>query len=444
MRKLLVLIIFISAAFGQALAFAYNEGTPPDLYSISFNDKGVYVIVGEKGTVMTSNNGIDYEKRRSNTEKNLNKIIWAMEKFVAVGDEGVILTSSDGIDWSFINSPGNTDLFGLEFNGKQFVAVGSSGNVLISEDGQEWTRIRMATMETLHEVKWVNDRYIAVGDRRLVLTSTDGITWSEVMSEISTTTFYDIVWNGSKYIVVGDHMNVLLSEDGNNWIDNGEISNQTGIDFSNCLYAIESGKGRLFAVGQVGNIISSKDGLNWYEEESNTRSYLRDIVFDGNRFISVGYKGAILVSDDGYVWEDLRNINTASSELKLQVGEEKQLKMMLEYPYDIELEITQDVLYEIKGEVFATVDENGVMKALGEGSGELVITYDKKLKKIPLYITPNENGPSIKPSQEDSNDTVKSGKEGNNFIVIGIVLITILVLTAVLVYFYRKIRKLHE
>lgn len=444
MKKLLILIVFISTLLGQVFAFAGTTDIAPDLYSISCNDEGVYAVVGEKGTVMTSDNGIDYVKRVSNTEENLNKIIWAMDRFVAVGDGGVILTSADGVEWAVVNSSGNTDLFGVEFNGKQFVAVGSSGNVFVSDDGQEWTRIRMATMETLHEVKWVKDRYIAVGDRRLILASTDGITWNEVMSEISTTTFYDVISYGSTYIVVGDHMNVLLSGDGNDWVDNGEISNQTGIDFSNCLYAIESGKGRLFAVGQLGNIISSKDGLNWYQEESNTRSYLRDIFFDGNRFVSVGDKGAILVSEDGFAWEDLREIHSDSSELKMQAGEEKQLKITLAYPYDFEIEITGDVLFEVKGEAIATVDKNGVIKALGEGSGELVISYDTKTKKIPLNITPGEKSPAQSPSGEGGSGAKEPGSNGGFFTKIIIVMIVILILAAALLYFRRKIRKLHE
>jgi len=59
--------------------------------------------------------------------------------FVVVGDSGTILTSSDGTTWTSRTSGTSNGLFIIFYGNCTFVAVGYSGTILTSSDGTTWT-----------------------------------------------------------------------------------------------------------------------------------------------------------------------------------------------------------------------------------------------------------------------------------------------------------------
>jgi len=61
---------------------------------------GKYVIVGNSGTIITSEPMIGYTNRTSNTSENLFGIAWTGTKFIALGAKNTILTSPDGVTWT--------------------------------------------------------------------------------------------------------------------------------------------------------------------------------------------------------------------------------------------------------------------------------------------------------------------------------------------------------
>ena len=56
------------------------------------------------------------------------------------------------------------------------------------------------------------------------------------------------------------------------------------------------------AVGNGGAIISSNKGRIWNLKTSNTNRNLRDVLYDGDRFIAVGDNGTIVTSTDKNFW----------------------------------------------------------------------------------------------------------------------------------------------
>ena len=54
----------------------------------------------------------------------LNGVTYGNGIFVAVGDAGTILTSADGITWTSGTSGTNSNLYGVAYGNEQFVAVG--------------------------------------------------------------------------------------------------------------------------------------------------------------------------------------------------------------------------------------------------------------------------------------------------------------------------------
>ena len=59
--------------------------------------------------------------------------------FVTVGDSGTILTSSDGTSWDNGTSGTTNHLYGVTYGNGTFVIVGDSGTILTSSDGTTWT-----------------------------------------------------------------------------------------------------------------------------------------------------------------------------------------------------------------------------------------------------------------------------------------------------------------
>ena len=58
--------------------------------------------------------------------------------FVSVGNSGTIIISSDGITWIFSTSGTSSNLWGINYGNSTFVTVGDSGTILTSSDGTSW------------------------------------------------------------------------------------------------------------------------------------------------------------------------------------------------------------------------------------------------------------------------------------------------------------------
>src|SRR5207245_2326434 len=102
-----------------------------------------YVAVGEFGTIVTSDDGINWVRRTSPTNWSLKAVVYGLSRFVAVGAGRTILSSSDGITWAL--EPGGVygpDLNDVAYGNGRFVAVmdrWSGYSTLISSDGHQWT-----------------------------------------------------------------------------------------------------------------------------------------------------------------------------------------------------------------------------------------------------------------------------------------------------------------
>ena len=64
--------------------------------SSSTTSSGLFVVVGDNGTILTSSDGTTWTSRTSGTSNGLYNIFYGNSTFVAVGHSGTILTSSDG------------------------------------------------------------------------------------------------------------------------------------------------------------------------------------------------------------------------------------------------------------------------------------------------------------------------------------------------------------
>ena len=111
-----------------------------DQMDIDYNN-GIYVRVGESGSIYTSSNLNNWTRRTSDTSLKLVGISYGKGQFVITGDKGIILTSKDGINWNKQESGTETYLIRSRYANGMYIACGYNGVILQSIDGITWQNI---------------------------------------------------------------------------------------------------------------------------------------------------------------------------------------------------------------------------------------------------------------------------------------------------------------
>jgi len=96
------------------------------------------------------------------TESTLRDVLYANGMFVAVGDNGTIKTSVDGFVWTTRTTNTTNDLNGVTFNSSEnmFVVVGDNNNILTSTDGVVWNNTSVLAVDpTFYNVQ--GDQFLA-------------------------------------------------------------------------------------------------------------------------------------------------------------------------------------------------------------------------------------------------------------------------------------------
>ena len=145
------------------------------------------------------------------------------EVLVAVGQGGIIVTSADGLTWEKQDSRTTNWLAGIAWCGTQFVAVGAGATVLTSPDGFCWTVQDMGTTDPfvyLDRVAWDGTTCVVVGHWRdyysFILRSSDAVHWQWMTLQLTFLT--NVAWTGSRFIATGPGAVVLTSPNGSEWL----------------------------------------------------------------------------------------------------------------------------------------------------------------------------------------------------------------------------------
>src|SRR5690606_32402124 len=115
-----------------------NSGTSQELRGVAYGN-GLWVAVGNGGTIRTSTNGTSWTGRTSGTSNNLLDVAYANGLWVAAGWNGTILTSPDGTSWTSRSSGTSRDLHCFAYANGLWVVVGLGGTILTSTNGTSWT-----------------------------------------------------------------------------------------------------------------------------------------------------------------------------------------------------------------------------------------------------------------------------------------------------------------
>jgi hypothetical protein len=258
--------------------------------------QGIWVTVGEQGTILTSSNGSNWVQQISGTSRRLRAITYGKGQFLAVGGDAappitsrVVLASSDGTNWATLyDVAGEVSLAGVAYAKGNYVALASgfSSDVLSSTNGSNWV-VRTTVAGVMSGVIYATNMFVAVGNT--IQTSPNGITWTPRLT--AGQSLRGITYGRGKFVAVGDATPSLFvtSNDGTNW------SSSTPLAVGN-LKNVSFGNGYYVAVGGSGAIVSSVDGIVWTNRPSAGSSFLRFSTHGLANFVTVADGGVVLES----------------------------------------------------------------------------------------------------------------------------------------------------
>jgi len=282
-------------------ANAKSETTPSVLASlaeqsllldiVNINQKKL-IAVGERGHILTSTNGRDWQQVITPTQSTLTSVFFINELVGwAVGHDTIILKTIDGgNNWhiQYANTLAEKPLLDIVFKDPLHgVAVGAYGQFYRTIDGGEtWLSefhesfLFEEDIEYLEELK-VEDEEAYFDERESILPH-----------------FNRIISDGRTTYLVGEIGLIAKSNDlGLTWEKFDEIYQGSFFDLS------RTQQGNLLVAGLRGNVFRSlKNGTPWQVSQTGTSSLLNSIVLsDEGRIFILGNNGVILESnDDGY------------------------------------------------------------------------------------------------------------------------------------------------
>ena len=322
----------------QGIAFGVPLGWP----------NPIYVAVNSSGTVFVSCDGLmTWSAFKSTTTGISSGSLWGVAYsyvdpadfskggfFSVVGNKGIIYISDNGIYWTAASVPTRvgtifsttfaTNMRAIGTNGKGTMAyaVGESGTILFS-DSSSMSKWRYASTSNpaarLTAATYGGGLFVTAGQYGNIFTSGNGITWAEsrLTKEDNTFPFIEsITYGGGLFVAVGDAdaldesdpvPAIFTSADGLTWTEQNTFTPGLVAQIENRnLYGVTTGtvggNPLYVAVGELGLIITSLDGVTWTFQGSGTNNNLNAVMFASSTFVAVGDKGTIITSPDGVVW----------------------------------------------------------------------------------------------------------------------------------------------
>lgn len=315
------------------------------LNNIKFcNDR--FFAVGDKGAILTSLDGIDWQYEKSRTGINLYSIAYGNGMYTVVGGSDslgylfpVLLTSKNGNRWVKRLYSDIINLYNVAYGNNMFVAPVFRNRTIISYNGIDWYMVKLkhdaGKLIMLRNIIFADGRFVAEGttdydnDMHAIFVSTDGIQWTQTTA--GTESHIGVAYGDGKFIVYGMNNAILVSSDAVNWVETTTPVSLFDMVYGNGQF-IASGGGSVYAstdastwtliasehVGKLvygngtyvafeygGEIAVSKDGGGWTRQKPDNNYYsFKGIVYGAGRFVAVGNTSS-LTSVDGVTWSSI-------------------------------------------------------------------------------------------------------------------------------------------
>ena len=247
------------------------------------------IAVGERGHILRSDNGEEWQQMPSPTQATLTSVHFvSSNQGWAVGHEATVLHTSDGgFTWQvqYRNAKLEIPFLNVHFKDHlQGVAVGSYGMFMRTEDGgKTWRREFHLSLLAQEDLDYLDD-----------LKKEDEAAYLEERARILP--HFNKVYQDGRTAYLAGELGLLAKSN-----DFGRSWQKFESFYHGSLYDIRrSPKGNLLAVGLRGNIFrSTNNGDQWQHIEVDTTALLNDIVvYDEQTMMILGNNGVLLISDD--------------------------------------------------------------------------------------------------------------------------------------------------
>lgn len=199
---------YVSSMFGVVWFEAENRPTTNQLQGIGAGHD-LYVVVGDRGEIVTSANGSVWTRRSSANTNLLSSVTATSSGFVACGQKGTLLvTGPNAISWRKLTSPTSSWLFKVRSHEGALFAVGENGTLLTSPDETTWVARSTGTTEFLTDVCWVGDQCFIIGQSGTLRWSTTYTNWTEI-NPFTYRDLYGVATDGTQLILVGEEGTIL-------------------------------------------------------------------------------------------------------------------------------------------------------------------------------------------------------------------------------------------
>jgi hypothetical protein len=272
-----------------------------------------FVAVGDKGTILSSRDGVSWEPRTSGTGRNLRNVSHGGGRYVAVGN-GSLVHSADGQNWTSVDLEIETLPIGpLAHGAGRFVLFTQTGSAgfWTSADGMTW-QLRFSDALKFHygifSVAYGNGRFVVTGYhfesngghyRAEVAVSADGITWQRIVLPEPYSTLFDpnVIHDGTRFLAWGGRFSQLLlaSPDGLVWTTLEETPgylNSVGHGDGNIVAVRAINENNSWTYPPIGLLDSSVDGSSWTTvapfQFQDYFSYPLKFAYGAGRFVGVG------------------------------------------------------------------------------------------------------------------------------------------------------------
>ncbi len=373
-----ILMILVFTTFLHALSYA--ESTPENVRGISFGNEtyvltgqeciyvskdlvnyvkvnsqynissitfggGKFIAVGEKGTIITSNDGLEWTSLTTGTDCELRKIIWDGTKYIAVGEKGTIITSVDGINWNIIDSYKSYYLVDISSNGKINVATGTQGTIMTSTNGKDWSKCDSGMKQTIRSINNNGKVFVALAyedGKPYIIISDDGTNWKTTYAPNEYEDYSYVLWDGKSFIILGDD-STLVSHDGTSWekINRNGMADVNQVIYDGQKYIATAIHGRLYVsmsnekwdkieMKYITKIIPNESGEEKISQTNNVKVLMNgtELDFDVNPVIE---NGRVLVPLR-MIFESLGATVTWESKTKTVIAEKnnKRIKLVVD------------------------------------------------------------------------------------------------------------------
>lgn len=305
-------LAFGTAVLKRTTAPAWRPlGSPEydDLNAVA-DGAGVVVAVGNRGTVITSEDGVSWKVQAPMVTSDLLAVTGTPSAILAVGNSGAILHSADGHSWTAVESGTSGAINDVCYGKERFVAAGSAGLVLTSWNGLNWVSNRIGSVSALTAVRFFDERFWAL-DSSFLYQSTDSTRWTS--NRISGGIYPSDVAIGQAGVLVLAPDGLYQSPNGkDNWTfpSLGPVKLQRMVRFD----------GKIAAVGNGDQIWLSADDRSWYPRPSGQLFTLAGINSLRGALYAVGQYGVIVRSSSGTRLEVLRSGNAQGLQLRMSDG----------------------------------------------------------------------------------------------------------------------------